>query len=313
LPALYRYRRDVLSLDSVQFLTRGSPLRPSMMLFGLHPERDSYTGITTGQPALVGQMHYIQGDRSARLSFVLPHSACAQSSLTDLLEGLSWRAGEWGALHLLADVDERSQAFEGMRRAGFGIYAWQNVWRMSPRCPNGRSPGVWQRINEGDELAVRSLYQQLVPPLVQSAEPPPSGRLHGLVYRRRGEVLAYVDGVFGPQGIYLHPLVHPELENVVDLLRDLTQHLPGPSRRPVYVAVRSYQAWLQSALEQLEGEVAPRQALMIKHLTVQQRVPALNPRLSVLENRRTEPTAPIVNPFDPSDPLTADAIYGERR
>jgi hypothetical protein len=63
--------------------------------------------------------------------------------------------------------------------------------------------------------------------------------------------------------------------------------------RPVYLSVRSYQAWLETSLQQLDGQLLPRQALLVKHLVQAQRVEA-PARLGVLENRQAEPTATIV-------------------
>ena len=46
----------------------------------------------------------------------------------------------------------------------------------------------------------------------------------------------------------------------------MIQNLPNRGSRPVYVCVRSYQAWLEPVLEDLGGQAADRQAIMVKHL-----------------------------------------------
>jgi hypothetical protein len=46
----------------------------------------------------------------------------------------------------------------------------------------------------------------------------------------------------------------------------LINHLPDRRNRPVYVCVRSYQAWLEPVLADLGAKSAPRQAVMVKHL-----------------------------------------------
>lgn len=294
---LYRFRNQVIVLDSATCLTRGNPAGLAAWSSHLLPTRGVYTAVvpsTDGRPPLIGQVTYQMGERSARLAFMLPESEASAAAAGDLLNGLAVQAGSWGAYNLLAEIDEHHAAFEGLRRAGFFVYAWQQVWRMQP--VTGGQNGCesrWKPATALDELAVRSLFLSLVPPLVQSAEPLSAGSLHGLVYHQEGEVLGYAEIVSGPGGIYIQPLLHPAVDDVPGLLCDLMRTLGPLLKRPVYLAVRSYQAWLEATLQQMQAEMAPRQALMVKHLTTTQRVPILSPRLSVLEKRQTEPSAPM--------------------
>jgi hypothetical protein len=251
-----------------------------------------------GSQKLIGQMRYILGSRSAHLSFLMPNSAANSPNLPKLLERLARQAGEWGAFGLLGEIEEHSQAFEGMRKAGFVVYAWQRIWQLPNQDGNNRErTALWQPTTAMDEIPIRNLYQSLVPPLVQSAEHLPDHRMQGLVYRQGGEVLAYIEGIYGPRAIYLYPMAHPDLENAAELLCNLPSHLLTRLGRPVYLAVRSYQAWLEVALEELNAKVSPRQALMVKHLAIGQRVLQTNPRLAVLENRQAEASAPMVHNY----------------
>ncbi len=324
-----RYRKDILSLDSALLLTRGNPAGFTANLGRLHPARGFFTGVTAGSQdelPLIGQVIYRLGSRSARLSFIAPGQICDSRELPDLLEGLAWQAGNWGAYHVLGELEEVCPAFEGMRRAGFSVYAWQRIWKMpvgqsdGSHAPDGykltdlapvpktepkkhsgngkngaHAPGassIWQTVREEDEFAVRSLFQNLVPPLAQSADPLAIRRQRGLVYRQANEIMAYVEGVFGPHGIYLYPLIHPDIDNAASLLKTLPEALMPLMGRPVYLAVRSYQAWMENTLIDLGATGSPRQALMVKHLTQAQRVP-LNARLVQLENRQAEPAKSI--------------------
>jgi hypothetical protein len=76
----------------------------------------------------------------------------------------------------------------------------------------------------------------------------------------------YVNVTYGVRGIVLTPLIHPEATDVALKLNSLLNQLPDRRGRPVYLCVRSYQAWLESALEDLGARAAPRQAVMVKHL-----------------------------------------------
>jgi hypothetical protein len=98
--------------------------------------------------------------------------------------------------------------------------------------------------------------------------------LTGLVYEQTGELLAYIEPTYGPRGIYLQPLIHPAVDDVLRLVRSFLSGLSFHLGRPVYLSIRSYQAWLENALSELDVEVSERQALMVKHLVVQQRAPA---------------------------------------
>jgi hypothetical protein len=74
-------------------------------------------------------------------------------------------------------------------------------------------------------------------------------------------------------------------------VQELLLRVRGSGERPVYLAVRSYQAWLEHALEDAQAQVSPRQALMVKHLVKLQRIPVTNPQFVTRESRQAEPTA----------------------
>jgi hypothetical protein len=259
----------------------------------------SYTCVypaVNGNLPLIGQMQYTAGERSARVVFLMPEEALEQSGLSNLLEHLAMQAGSWGAFHLLAEAEENSCAMDGLRRAGFSVYAWQRIWKFKPFAETAKKEdGLWSPATSLDELMIRGLFQSLVPPLVQSAEPLTARRLTGWVYRQEGEILAYVEGIYGPKGIYLQPLIHPAVENVSQVLSNLLEHQPNQMGRPIYMTVRSYQAWLETVVHDLDCQVGPRQALMVKHLVLHQRALAYASRHSMLEKYTTEPTVPLVH------------------
>jgi hypothetical protein len=328
----YRYRRQIVSTDSAQTLTRGGPASPVALLSRLNPSLGSYTCISPaagGSKPIIGHMQYTAGERSAHLVFLMPEDNLNQPELAHLLENIAFQAGTWGAFHLLAEAEENSCAMEGLRKAGFSVYAWQRIWKFSQEEGNknsstgnknsslGNKSGSDKNGSNGhnghshnghprgsawipaagiDENAIRNLYQSLVPPLVQSAEPLAARRLPGWIYRQDDEILAYVEGLYGPHGIYLQPLIHPAIENVSQLISQLLARLPNRLGRPVYMAVRSYQAWLETIVRDLECQVGPRQAMMVKHLVAQQRAAVVaTTRHSVLEKYTAEPTVPMVH------------------
>lgn len=300
----YRYRRQILCTDSTQLLTSGSPIGPWAFLTRLHPSLDVYTAVCypgNGKPALIGQMRYATGQRSARIVFLMPEESLTESYLVELLDMMAFRAGSYGAFHLLAEINEDSSALDGMRRCGFSVYAWQRVWQIKSIPENHHNHSdIWHSAESVNENAIRNLYHVLVPPLAQAAEPLifrrafTPGRLQGWVYQQDDEILAYVEGVYGPHGIYLQPLIHPAVENVSQVMSALITQQPKILNRPVFIAIRSYQAWLETVLRDLECQVGPRQALVVKHLIAQQRLSVSTSMHSVLEKYTTEPTVPLV-------------------
>jgi len=283
-------------LDSSSLLTRGGPAGMTAVLSHLYSNRGSYTAVAqSGQnrQRTVGQIQHSAGERSARLSFLLA-SDCFDCAAA-LLEDLSFQAGEWGAFHVLADLDEQNPFFETLRRVGFLTYARQRIWKMAaPPSPETDGHGAWRAASPTDSEAIRSLYQALVPPLVQGAEEIDLNPPHGLVYVQENRLLAYTEDLYGPNGIYLQPFIHPEVANVPRLFTLLHQQIPATLGRPVYVAVRSYQAWLESALEQLGAQPMPSQVLLVKHLVNVQRATVPVGRRSRLENTKAEPAAPFI-------------------
>ena len=110
----------------------------------------------------------------------------------------------------------------------------------------------------------QTLYHQFFPPLLQPVESLPK-RASGFVCDE--DVKCYVSASSGLTGIVLRPLIHPEATEVGAKLLSLVKHFPNRGGRPIYICVRSYQAWIEPVLEDLGAKAAKRQAVMVKHLT----------------------------------------------
>lgn len=292
LPSLSRYRRDVLPLDSARTLTRGNPLGAAALLSYLNPRRHIYTAVSTENDiSMMGQVAQQYGETFARLSFLAP-SAALDGGKTALLDHLTAQAREWGALHLLAEVDEQSMVFKSLRKSGFSMYAWQRVWRLTDTLAiEGRV--MWQMTSSTDMLAVQSLYCQIVPALIQPVEPM-SRQPSGLICRTEGGLQAYAALTCGPAGIFVQPFILPDAGCVPESLAALLREIPDRRGRPVHVCVRSYQAWLESALEGLGAEASPRQAVMVKRLAKMQKV---EEKITVME-KALKPSAPIASSME---------------
>lgn len=272
LPVIARYRNDVLTLDSARALTRGHPLGAAGMLAYVNPARHLYAAIAnSGDSALIGGIIHTRGDSFAKLLYLAPASRLDQSHLTALVEHLAAQAGAWNAFHALAEVDETSDIFPALRAAGFSVYAWQRLWdashiekrEASPPVENPRAATRWNRAQSIDLPAVQNLHYQIVPPLLHPVEPAPK-RAAGFVCSE--QLKCYASMTAGAYGIVLTPFIHPDEDHVGQKLAALLANLPDRRGRKVYLCVRSYQAWLESALEDLGAQALPRQAVMVKHL-----------------------------------------------
>ena len=286
LPQLYRFREEAIGLDTARTLTRGNPLGAGRLLAYMNPARHVYSAIANGESeSVLGGIIHSRDDAFAKLLYLAPASQLNHPGLPALIENLSVQAGGWGAFHVLAEVDEVSDAFVPLRKAGFSVYAWQRMWEISE--VNESSSGFeWTRVRSIHLPAVQSLYHQIVPPLLHPIEPQPKTPIGWL---SNDGAKCYVSVTHGTYGIVLTPLIHPEATDVRSKLTALISNLPDRRGRPVYICVRSYQAWLEPVLADLGAKAAARQAVMVKHLArlvkEGQTVPAVPSGVSIQPSR----------------------------
>jgi len=289
LPILARYRNDVLTLDSTRALTRGHPLGAMGLLAYINPARHLYAAVHNGEGSsdvsLLGGIIHTRGETFAKLLYLAPSFKLSDPNLPALIEHLAAQAGEWQAFHVIAEVEETSEVFATLRKAGFSVYAWQRVWDVSHIQKTEASLNVgWKRVQSVHLPAVQRLHYQIVPQLLHPVDPAPN-RPNGFIYTD-GHCYASVN--YGMYGVVLTPLMLPDEGKVDDKIASLVSSLPDRRGRSVYLTVRSYQAWLESALEDLGAKASPRQAVMVKYLArlVKEGVPA---RVSPA-NARIQPT-----------------------
>jgi hypothetical protein len=298
LSSLHRYRKQSVFLNSALLLTRGPLMMAGSMLSSLTPSAGIFTSVSTDngdirQP-LIGQIIHSAGDQIAQLTFLSPEDAMVSPALLDLLEHLSAQAIERGALRLLAEANEGSLAYEALRQNTFAIYTRQRIWCIDSQPTDSQVSLSWQVATDKDLIAVRSLHNNIVPGLVQQVEPFPEERLHGMVYREMGEILAFVELKYGHKGIYAQPFIDPDAEHLVPDLIRLLPHVPNRRSRPVYVCVRSYNSWMESAFDDMTAQEGPSQAVMVKHLAIPQKAVRAYV-IPTLESGHPEATVPMVH------------------
>lgn len=301
LPKLIRFRHQGLFFDNAQVLTRGRVLVP---IGALTTYFAPATGIFTylcnndNEPdcPLIGQVTHGNNMPFARLIFLAPETALESNVLPALIEQSLRDVGERGAQHLLAEVDEDAIAFEALRKVSFAIYARQRVWYLKVDPSTLHYESGWRKTVSQDIIAVRSLYNNLVPAMVQQIEPLPKDQLDGLVYRQGEELLGYAEVRRGSRGIWVQPFINPDVatDDLTTYFAELLSVLNVRRSQAVYFCIRSYQSWLENHVEEMGAVPSPLQAVMVKHLAVSKKVEH-SFALQTLEGRQPEVTASITN------------------
>ncbi len=296
LPALHRHRQQSVFLNSALVLTRGPMLVRGALLSYLAPGMGAFTCVSNGDEEdglfLIGQTIHNQGSKFAHLSFLTPNTALKSPVVGAMLDYMIHTSGERGAFHLLAEADEQTVVLKALRADNFAIYTRQRIWKFSDHPSRRPVTKKWRSTTSLDAIAIRVLYHDLVPGLVQQVEPFSEQQPSGLVHYLGDELYAYVELKFGHRGIWAQPFFHPSAVDIPERFVDLLQTIPNRFSRPVYVCVRSYQSWLETALEELGAEPGERQAVMMKHMAITKK--AVQPvALPAMEGRHPEITAPI--------------------
>lgn len=259
-PEVLRWRDEVLGLDTVRLLTRGNPLGTSGLLTHLQPLRRVYSVIAEGRPPLFGGIYVGSDAALAHLLYLAPLTALDHPALPLLLEALLQKALEWGALYVLAEVDEGHSLLEPLRRLHFVTNLWQRIWLLTEVTEANAIP--WSRAGKAQFPTLSSLYQQLVPPLLHPIEAP--GKRNQLTYMAGEMAFALVNK--GVQGVVVTPLFHPDLDDPGRALRGLVGFLRQRFARPLYLRLPGYQSWLEEVLREIGAVPGARQALLVHHL-----------------------------------------------
>ena len=297
LAVLQRYQDESVFLDSELLLTRGQLLVPGVLISYLTPTLGIFTCVAGDSHRdgahVMGQFIHLPGNTISHLTFLAPGQTLDAGLVCELVEYMIVLSGERGAMRLLADADEHSQAYEMLRKCGFAIYNRQRIWRIMPQNSNIRSSiHTWRMATDQDVIPVRNLYNNLVPGLVQQIEPFSMQHPRGMVYYQNGELLAYLELRLGHRGIWVQPFIHPDAEDVPGHLLDFIGKISGRRKRPIYICIRSYQSWLEPAIEELGAKAGHRQAVMVRQLIMPQKV--TRPfAIPALEGGQTEISAPI--------------------
>jgi hypothetical protein len=267
LPLLRRLGGNGAVLDSETALTSEAQTSLTSILFG----RPFVTLVArTQERHAIGQFRYKADDLNAHITFISPAETPSPDDVTawyHVLDGMAREAGKLGAHALIAEVEMTSDKLVLLRQARFACYARQTIWRRpAMRCV--ASEALLQLTEECgyDQIGISSLMVSTIPTLQQLVFMP-HGDMEGLVWRKNGQVEAYLTYTEGKHGIYLVPYIHSdEMGNAELIIASAIARLPKAERLPVYVCVRSYQTWLESRLMGLGFEQVTEQSVMVRHI-----------------------------------------------
>ncbi len=291
LPLLYRVCDSGMILDSEVAYTRSSTGPLGAILSNLIlPQRNLHTLISrSDKQGVVGQFRLKADDHIAQIITIapaLPDEGADDTVWLHILDAMAAAAGKRGAHMLAGEIDERSPLFTVMRRAGFAVYARQEIWQREPGQPlTGQvAPAELAEEMDADAMDIQLLYSNIVPRLVQPIAVPSSDS-EGYVYRQDGRVLGYIAVSEGKYGVYLMPFLHPDIlfNEASAIIAGAIARQPKAEKLPVYVCVRRYQDWLEDGLARLGFTPISQQAVMVRHIAAGVRHPVFTPVVRTLE------------------------------
>ncbi len=225
------------------------------------------------------------------------HLDLDESVWLNLLDQLVVEAGKRGVHSLIAEASETGDELPILRRAGFAIYARQDIWVSEDASSSEPSCQLIAR-ESVDDWDVHVLYANVVPRLIQSVEPtPPLAGGKNWLLREDGELAAYVHVKGGPVASWMRLFIHPNARTQPeDIIQSAIHQIQPTQQQPLFFCIRRYQSWLQTPLEQAGFGHWGSQAVMVKH--VARRVESPGPTLKpVLEPQTVPSSSPLVQRF----------------
>jgi hypothetical protein len=296
LSALYRYQTEAISLDGGYTLTRGGNLLgTAALLEQIGPDSQTTLAVQIEpytKKKILGQMYVDPRTHTAKMNFLAPQDLSGTLAMKELIEGLCKDAGERGAVCVRAGIEVGNEIYGAFKEQKFRLYDRLRIWYLPPQnAAQETRTNHWSVVHDTDFIGIRHLYAALVPPLVQAAQPLMENAMPDLVYWQDNEIMGSVESMTGPGGIFLCPLLHPAIqENAGPVLYQALHHYLPLMGRPVFVAVPSYQGWLESVLYKLQAEVVSLRSLMVRYLAQPLRVPELETARRTLDKVRMHPS-----------------------
>jgi hypothetical protein len=304
LPLVRKLCDNGVILDSELAYTRvaGGP-QSAILSSIILPQRNLHTLISKCErQGVVAQFRLKADDHLARIVMITPgieDETIDNTVWLHALDAMVAAAGKRGAHMLTAEIDEDSMMFTTLRRAGFAVYARQEIWRREAGqpVPGDIQPAELLPETDADAMDIQLLYSNIVPRLVQPIAVPSSDS-EGLVYRQDNRVMGYIAVSEGKYGIYVMPFLHPDIlfSEASAIVAGVIAQTTKAEKLPVYVCVRRYQDWLEDGLTELGFAAISQQAVMVRHIAAGVRHAIFAPiahSLEAIPNTMRPPTSRV--------------------
>lgn len=313
-PLFQRLAKQGLSLDVETGLVRGTGALRSIWLTSLLGDvggRPAYVLHCDGDVA-IGQLRHTPGDTHAYIAFIAPEPERGDTELWEsLLEMLTVVAGDRGATNLIAEIEEGSPAYVGLRRVGFAIYARQEIWQREPQPVPGDTLTTVRPSRPEDAFNATVLYANVVPGLLRQIEPAPALSGRAFVLTEGDTLVGLITSQRGPQGSLLEAYLHPAAEHRTDEAIDGTLRHVDAAQRPVYFRVRRYQSWLGTRLADHGFTLLGQQAMMVKHTAARIQQHAYQALPAIEGGARASTPTPMVYGLSPPGGTTTTVLTGK--
>lgn len=230
------------------------------------------------------------------LSFIAGDQDIPQEAVDHIISDLVKRSPKLGAIHLVAEVEHKNPILEKLRSCGFGISAWQDIWKIPSQFTTTQIPNPkweWCPLAEVDWWQTSQFLHALIPPISHVTDLPQAYQTRFWVCHEQDRIVAFADVHYGPRGIWIQPLFDPGVARCTDLLCDLFRCMPAKLARPIFLSVRSYQSWLFRSIELMGADYLGHQAILIKHMAayLSESVPV---DMMTIQKRKPKPSHPIM-------------------
>jgi len=229
------------------------------------------------------------------LAPALDRSQGAEDTWRALLAGMSASLAHHGVQRIFARLSDELDAARLFLDTGFMLYTQEDIFLLE-QLPAEEAPrGLLEPAREEARWGIARLYAAVTPQAVRAAEGMGNAAFAGtcgvgsgartFVWSKGAEIAACVRLVSGPQGHWMHALIHPdEAARAEEILRDALSRLPREGARRVVCSVRAYQVHLRGPLQEIGFQFLTSQAVLVRQNAIpvkaaeRRRAPALEKR-----------------------------------
>lgn len=293
---LYRHRNEVLWTNTELFIMRGfQQLIASVgieSILGSSAWFSQALAINTLQVYALGQVKL--ENHGARINWLLPVNNSQSDPLPILLDNLAVEAGLHGAAFITAAARVDDCLFKFLRHAGYSLYCWQAFWKLSKELqqPSNLHEVTWSKPDSLDAIEITLLQQKLLSSAARSILISAAESLPDFILRINGQLIGYARVTCFNNRVMIVPIFARESFDLKLVLTSLISEFFANADK-VFLLQSADIGWLTDDLEKIASILAPREELLVKHLTAMQRIPKAELTPSA-NGKRANPATPMM-------------------